>query len=183
MKKLIMFAILLLSACYSYAVDSYSYRIVDAVVIDGDTIKATVIMGLNVALINQEIRVAGIDTPEIHTKNLHEKKAGIIAKKYLWYAYNKSSNNWIKNAVKDKYGRILANVVFDGVDIAREMVDKKMGREYYGDKREPWTTAELSVIVDEAADVTDFNDNSIEEKKIYRKVNPESAVESMTESD
>ena len=61
----------------------FSYRINKVTkVIDGDTIDVIIDMGFDI-LYKSRVRLFGIDTPESRTRNLEEKKRGLISKKFL----------------------------------------------------------------------------------------------------
>lgn len=64
---------------------TYDVRILD--VVDGDTVKVDIDLGFSMWMMNQNIRLFGIDAPESRTKDLVEKKFGLLTKsvveKYL----------------------------------------------------------------------------------------------------
>ena len=51
-------------------------------IVDGDTIDVTLDLGFDVCT-RQRVRLLGIDTPESRTRDLEEKKYGLLAKKKL----------------------------------------------------------------------------------------------------
>jgi len=103
-------------------------------VVDGDTVDVTLDLGFSVRLHKQRCRLAGIDTPESRTRNLEEKKLGLLAKermKELCVGQFK-----IKSLGKGKYGRILAiPYTEDGQDICQMMIDEGHAVEYWGGKK------------------------------------------------
>lgn len=81
-------------------------------VIDGDTIDVTIDLGFGIS-INTRVRLLGIDTPEIRTKDLSEKKRGMEAKKFVEQVFKKNGNRCLLHSHKntrEKYGRYLAKV-------------------------------------------------------------------------
>ena len=61
----------------------FSYRINKVTkVVDGDTIDVIMDMGFDI-MYKSRVRLFGIDTPESRTRNLDEKKRGLLAKKYF----------------------------------------------------------------------------------------------------
>ncbi len=94
----------------------YEYRVKKLYkVVDGDTIDVDIDLGFDISFF-QRVRLAGIDTPESRTKDLHEKKLGLEVKEKL--------NDLLKNASKivirtekpdstEKYGRILGWLFVD----------------------------------------------------------------------
>ena len=93
----------------------YTYRCKLIRVIDGDTILAQIDLGFDTWSI-KTIRLLGIDTPEIRTKNLEEKKFGIIAKDEVIKILNKYKNEndeiyfYLKSNEYDNFGRSLGIV-------------------------------------------------------------------------
>ena len=79
-------------------------------VIDGDTIEADVDLGFH-TWTKRTIRLFGIDTPEIRTKDLEEKKKGIAARDFVldWFT-NNGARFILKSQDLDKYGRCLGLV-------------------------------------------------------------------------
>lgn len=88
-------------------------------IIDGDTIDVTLDLGFDVCT-RQRVRLLGIDTPESRTRDLEEKKYGLLAKKKLreWCLKAVASDRddieiQLRCPEKDsrgKFGRILAEV-------------------------------------------------------------------------
>lgn len=88
-------------------------------VVDGDTIDVVINLGFDVCT-KQRVRLLGIDTPESRTRDLEEKKFGLLSKKML--------KQWCLKAVESekddieiqlrcpeadsrgKFGRILAEI-------------------------------------------------------------------------
>lgn len=60
----------------------YEYRATVDRVIDGDTVDVIIDLGFNIR-IKERIRLFGIDTPEIRTRDLEEKNKGLEAKARL----------------------------------------------------------------------------------------------------
>ena len=61
----------------------YEYRCKIVKVIDGDTVDVDIDLGFGVWLHKERIRLYGIDTPESRTRDLEEKKYGLLSKKFL----------------------------------------------------------------------------------------------------
>lgn len=75
-------------------------------IVDGDTIDIDIDLGFSVT-ISSRIRLKGINTPETRTKNLEEKRKGILAKEWLEKTLTQEET-WIIDTYKDdKYGRML----------------------------------------------------------------------------
>lgn len=102
-------------------------------VYDGDTFRAYL---PNIKK-DQRIRVRGVDTPEIKGSCGNEILAAVKARDFV-RTYLKSANEIVlTNVGKDKFKRILANVMVDGKDLAETLINKKLGRKWRG-KRENW---------------------------------------------
>ncbi len=89
------------------SVYEYSCKIVR--VVDGDTVDVDIDLGFGVWMHNERIRLHGIDTPESRTRDLEEKKYGLLAKDQVEHFLPKGSIQTLVT-VKDKagkYGRIL----------------------------------------------------------------------------
>ena len=117
----------------------FSYRINKVTkVVDGDTIDVIMDMGFDI-MYKSRVRLFGIDTPESRTRNLDEKKRGLLAKKYLQEALKAGKTLSIKT-YKDnetgKFGRILGDVFIDGKSINAQMVKDFMAVPYTGQSKQ-----------------------------------------------
>jgi endonuclease YncB( thermonuclease family) len=88
------------------------------------------------------VRLLGIDTPEMKTKNEDEKKIAHMAQKTLSeLILNKNVS--LKNTSLDKYGRILANVYMEnGVELSKWAIENRFAVSYDGGTKKPpksWT--------------------------------------------
>ena len=93
--------------------------------VDGDTF----------SLYGEKIRIVGIDTPEIGETNcLAEKLLGLRAKKYLEDTLYSHTELHLNRVDEDKYGRTLAHVWVDGVDIAAALIREGLAVKYTGKK-------------------------------------------------
>ena len=109
-------------------------KIID--VYDGDTVTAA-FDTLGAGIYSHRIRLLGIDTPEIRTKNAEEKVAGFEARDYMReQVLGKVVLLHIKGT--DKFGRVLATIFLNDVNINEQMVTGGHARVYTGGKREPW---------------------------------------------
>jgi len=113
---------------------------------DGDTF--TIGWKENDKFVKTSIRLAGIDAPELHSKNNNglESKLCRLGRNWLISKYlNKLMT--IQCLEMDKYGRLLANVFpypNNGVSINLLMINNKFVRVYGGDlHKNDWTINEL----------------------------------------
>ena len=113
-------------------------------VVDGDTVDVDIDLGFGVWLKKQRIRLYGIDTPESRTRDLEEKKYGLVAKTFVETHLPVGSIRTL-TTVKDKtgkYGRILGKFkAFDSytdawVNLNQWMIIKHLGVEYKGQSKE-----------------------------------------------
>ena len=117
-------------------------------VVDGDTIDVVINLGFDVCT-KQRVRLLGIDTPESRTRDLEEKKFGLLSKKML--------KQWCLKAVESekddieiqlrcpeadsrgKFGRILAEIWVseDGVwtNVNKWMCDNNYAVPYLGQNK------------------------------------------------
>jgi endonuclease YncB( thermonuclease family) len=112
-------------------------------VYDGDTITiVTLLFNGDVSskskLYKFNVRILGIDTPELKTKNVGEKGLAIIARNALSeLVLNKVVK--LENVSYDKYGRILCNVYLDNVNISEWLVSNNHAVLYNGGtKTQKW---------------------------------------------
>jgi len=109
----------------------YKYKAKVINVVDGDTIDAIVDLGFKLKW-ETRLRLYGIDTPETRTKNLDEKKKGLEAKEYV-KSKIEGKEVLIETHKKGKFGRYLATIFIDGINLNLELIKKGLAREYYGD--------------------------------------------------
>lgn len=102
-------------------------------VYDGDTV--TILFSHRRKIIKYSCRIYGIDTPEIRTRDLEEKKRGYEARDFL-KSYILDQIIKIDLLKFDKYGRLLAhlyvNVGGTYKDVGRLMINNKHAKEYFG---------------------------------------------------
>lgn len=99
---------------------------------DGDTLTANIpnvpaLIGKNIS-----VRVFGIDTPEVKTKNKCEKEAGRIARNLVSNTLKNARTIELHNVQRDKYFRILADVIVDGLSLKDILLKNNLAYEYDG---------------------------------------------------
>lgn len=101
----------------------------DNCVIDGDTFRYR----------GEKIRIADIDTPEIHPPRCdYEARLGNQAKQRLLALLNQGTIELASiSRDKDRYGRKLRIVMRDGRSLGNVMVSEGVARTWIG-RREPW---------------------------------------------
>ena len=117
----------------------YEYRCSVVKVIDGDTVDVDIDLGFGVWLRKERIRLRGIDTPESRTRDLEEKKYGLMAKLFLQKML--SETDIILKTFKDaegKFGRILGDLyqTNDSTSINQHLVNNHHAVIYNGQSKE-----------------------------------------------
>ena len=124
----------------------YSYRVKSIKkIIDGDTFDCILDLGFDV-LLEARVRMMGIDTPESRTRDLEEKKFGLLAKEYLIIKLEAEDlivTTEVDNE-KGKFGRILGWVWADDVNINQQMIDENMAVAYHGQSKDDIEQAHLN---------------------------------------
>ena len=116
----------------------YEYNCKVEKIVDGDTIDVVLDLGFDI-LYKSRIRLYGIDTPESRTRNLDEKVRGKMASAFLRKAIEEGEKVCIQTKLKDsrgKFGRVLGDVVVDGVNINQSMVDNHHAVKYFGQSKD-----------------------------------------------
>ncbi len=78
------------------------------------------------------VRIAGIDTPEVKTKDQCEKAAGRAARNLVESLLKNAQRVDLLNVQRDKYFRVLADVTVDGVLIKDILLKNKLAYSYDG---------------------------------------------------
>jgi micrococcal nuclease len=116
----------------------YEYGCTVTRVVDGDTIDVVLDLGFSI-LHKCRVRLYGIDTPESRTKNQDEKVRGKLAEKYLKDAIKNGKEIVLQTKIKDskgKFGRVLANLVVDGININQSLITNHLAVRYFGQSKD-----------------------------------------------
>ena len=120
--------------------DKYIYRGKLERVVDGDTIDALIDVGFDI-WVKKRIRYMGIDTWESRTRDLEEKKKGLLAKErnkeLLEKVSSKAGYLRLKSHGTGKYGRVLGELFVKGYESSVNELLKENGHayEYHGEKK------------------------------------------------
>ena len=120
----------------------YEYRCKIVKIIDGDTVDVDLDLGFGVWMHKERIRLYGIDTPESRTRDLDEKKYGLIAKGWIEKFMPVGSMQTLitQKDKSGKFGRILGKFrVNDGhYDIILNdwMISNHHAVAYYGQSKQ-----------------------------------------------
>jgi endonuclease YncB( thermonuclease family) len=123
----------------------YSGKVIK--VYDGDTITIASKMPYdNSPLYRFHVRLNGIDSPEIKGKNPDEKNVAKLAKEFVSSLVLQKTVT-LENIQNDKYGRILADVYFEGKHINNLLINERLAVKYDGGKKigpASWTKFNLT---------------------------------------
>ena len=112
-------------------------------VYDGDTIHVVFKMPNSNECYKWIVRVMGIDTPEMKTKNTYEKQLATKARDFL--------RNLILDKIVlvecldfDKYGRLLGDIYCEGneMSISNQLIEKGYAKSYDGGTKSKWDNDE-----------------------------------------
>ena len=114
----------------------YTYRAKVKRVIDGDSVVIDIDLGFDTWIKDQNVRLYGIDTPEVRTKDPWEKKHGKLAKQFVEQVLPEGSDVRITTVKDDdKFGRVLAIIRNSaGMDVAQELLQERLAVPYDGTK-------------------------------------------------
>ena len=131
----------------------YEYRVEVVKVVDGDTVDVNIDLGFGVWLKKQRIRLFGIDAPESRTRDLDEKRYGLMAKDYLKDRLADGAILKTRLDKKGKYGRILGEFLVlenEGhpqfevpTNVNEEMIAKHLAVSYHGQSKDEIKQAHL----------------------------------------
>ncbi|PJO47202.1 thermonuclease family protein [Brucella pituitosa] len=94
---------------------------------------------------DERVRIANIDAPETKSAKCDaERRLGEVAKRRLQEllsspGFEMERGDPKSGRMKDRYGRTLATIYVDGVDVGSILIDEELARPWRG-HREPWCT-------------------------------------------
>ena len=105
----------------------YCYKATCVSVYDGDTVTLDISLGFGVTM-REKIRLLGINTPEVRGK---ERELGLISRDRLRELIDYKDVIIVTHKDKGgKYGRLLATIYLDGVNINQQLVDEGLADIY-----------------------------------------------------
>ena len=88
-------------------------------------------------LFKWHLRIAHVDTPELRTKDLNEKQKGYLARdKLIEFIGDKVVD--VECLEFDKYGRVLAELSYNGVRVDDWLIKNGYAHKYEGKTKEKW---------------------------------------------
>lgn len=117
--RLLVIVVALLFAGPASADECCRYRATIMDVYDGDTVTAVIDLGLNISVI-ERVRISRIDAPEVRGP---EREAGLVTRDILrTLIEGKSVIVITDNDQREKYGRLLAEIEIDGLNVSDHLV-------------------------------------------------------------
>jgi len=110
-------------------------------IIDGDTVAFEATWLPDPLKKELSIRVFGVDTPEKghRAKCDQENQKGLAASAFTKQLIQSSTKRQIYLMDWDKYGgRVLGDVLLDGVSLRQQLITNGYAREYYGEAKTSW---------------------------------------------
>lgn len=121
--RLALASILVASSALAHE-DRFPARVLS--VYDGDTIRAQIELGLGVVLSNEQLRLHGIDAPEVRGD---ERAEGLVVRDWL-HGQVQGADVTLATHGRDKFGRILVTVYLGSRNINEEMLAAGLVGEY-----------------------------------------------------
>lgn len=94
-----------------------------------------------------KVRIKGIDTPEIRTRDAVEKQYAKHIRKLLLKKIM-TKNVVLKDLSYDKYGRILAEVFCEDVNIGQWLIENRLAVQYGGGKKKAFDKTSYDVVLE-----------------------------------
>jgi len=106
-------------------------------VVDGDTIKVTLVGDMPELFREESIRLRHCDTPEKHDPRPDVAALAIQATDYTASRIAPGQHITLHEVGFDKYGgRLLADVEVDGINLCRALIDSGLAHPYEGGKKD-----------------------------------------------
>lgn len=116
------------------AQSSSFYKVKLGRVIDGDTFKVYLACSYKLFCSSVSVRVRGIDTPELRSKDEAVKQKAREARAFT-KAFLEGGKIRLKDCTKDKYFRLLCDVSVDGESLASALLEAGLAKEYDGGEK------------------------------------------------
>jgi endonuclease YncB( thermonuclease family) len=117
------------------------YDVVITRVVDGDTVGFEALYLPAPLKPELRLRVYGVDTPEkgFRAKCDSEAQRGAAATDFTKKLVEKSKKRQVMLMDWDKFGgRVLGDLILDGVSLRQQLIANGFAREYYGEAKQSW---------------------------------------------
>ncbi len=114
---------------------------------DGDTIFVDIHGWPDIIGKRIPVRISGIDTPERDDKNVNIREMASQARMFVVAKVRGKQLLEIKNMKRDKYFRIVADIVIDGENIGETLIKKGLAKKYDGGTKSKWTDLDYNEYV------------------------------------
>jgi len=101
-----------------------------AAVRDGDTLTVTIAGWPEAAGDKVGVRLAGVDAPEMRSKDPTERERAMAAKRLTQTVAPPGTTVTLRNIRRGKYFRYVADVYADGVNLAERLLERGLARIY-----------------------------------------------------
>lgn len=131
----------MLHSSYPDSCCPYTYYVKEVIrIVDGDTVDVSIDLGFDIYTV-QRVRLLGIDCEESRTRDTVEKQYGKLAKKKLrhWCSKHKDTPIQLRCETRDprgKFGRVLAEIWVQDVNVNKWMVDNHFAVAYNGQSKD-----------------------------------------------
>jgi endonuclease YncB( thermonuclease family) len=118
-----------------------TYDVVITRVVDGDTVGFEALYLPAPLKPELRLRVYGVDTPEkgFRAKCDSEAQRGAAATEFTKKLVEKSKRRQVMLMDWDKFGgRVLGDLILDGVSLRQQLIANGFAREYYGEAKQSW---------------------------------------------
>lgn len=132
MRKLLFFVLLFISVfAFAQQPTSSFYKVQLGKVLDGDTFKVYLACNYKLFCKAVSVRVRGVDTPELKSKNPETKAKAKAAKKFT-QNFLTGKKITLKQCTRDKYFRLLCDVYADGKNLSSALLEENLAVPYHG---------------------------------------------------
>lgn len=98
-------------------------------VVDGDTLDLELDLGFSVHTI-QRVRLIGIDTPEIASKDAGDRERAKAAREFVAAWCSRQDQIRAETTKDDKYGRMLAELHGDSSTLTGDLLEARLAKRY-----------------------------------------------------
>lgn len=103
---------------------------------DADSITVNLNCDIEYFCRSAKIRLMGIDTPELRTKDDCERYAAVQAKNMTNYLLRHADQINLTDCKPGKYHREVCNVYYDGMNLTDVLIENNFGYKYHGGKKQ-----------------------------------------------